>query len=190
MRFIDLLKKKNIGSSTLEDLFEYLCMDKPFSINDKITEIDFYFLEKIIDSEGFNNYFRLLKQITEQRNNMIKNIVENFSRSSILSTIEKKLIYNHILSKYKRFLDQDIQVILDHDKKFSETNFEKLSNWYLAFSNKNKVIVQKKIKPKRLNISKSKYKSVKFEDDGDCIDEEAIIMRALEEGTADRFGLG
>jgi hypothetical protein len=126
MRLIELLKKKNIGSSTLEVLYEYLSMDKPFSMNDKITETDFNFIEKIIDSEEFNNYFRLLKQLEEQRSNMIKNIVENFSPSSILNTIEKKLIFNHILSEYKRDLDEDLTlctILNDNETNNFNINF-------------------------------------------------------------------
>jgi hypothetical protein len=212
MRLNQFLKRNNIGIKTVELLFDFLGINIRPTLNLKLSDSEFNYIEEKLKSEDFNNCFIFLKKISIEKNRIIHESMDKLMKNGVLCSFESYHCYEFILSIYETscYKTEIIDKIIPPDHKYNESSFKELLKWYKSHLN---LIIEDQ--EKRENYSVTNYDEIiehtnkktsigntdDFDDSdnfdptdvnskghNDSIDYEEMIMRSFQNGTSDNFG--
>lgn len=200
MRVHEILRKYNIGLSTLNDYLELVNLDK-VEINTKLDKNDFIFVCRLLDSKNLKKYEEIAQELNHKlylaKEELHKELLNKMPLLEEMGLLQRKYYFRKITSCYYRVIDK---YQLPISKEYTDDSFKTLYKLYMDGElgrlmikmNSDFLQLMKTIRKENNQISKwvEEY-------DGDkdshrinqkIVDGESEIMSALRHGDGDLFG--
>ena len=200
MRVHEILRKYNIGLSTLNDYLELVNLDK-VEINTKLDKNDFIFVCRLLDSKNLKKYEEIAQELNHKlylaKEELHKELLNKMPLLEEMGLLQRKYYFMKITSCYYRVIDK---YQLPISKEYTDDSFKTLYKLYMDGElgrlmikmNSDFLQLMKTIRKENNQISKwvEEY-------DGDIdshrtnqkiVDGESEIMSALRHGDGDLFG--
>jgi len=200
MRVHEILRKYNIGLSTLNDYLELVNLDK-VEINTKLDKNDFIFVCRLLDSKNLKEYEEIAQELNHKlylaKEELHKELLNKMPLLEEMGLLQRKYYFRKITSCYYRVIDK---YQLPISKEYTDDSFKTLYKLYMdgelgrLMIKMNSDFLQLKKTIRKENNQISKWVE---EYDGDkdshrtnqkIVDGESEIMSALRHGDGDLFG--
>jgi len=200
MRVHEILRKYNIGLSTLNDYLELVNLDK-VEINTKLDKNDFIFVCRLLDSKNLKKYEEIAQELNHKlylaKEELHKELLNKMPLLEEMGLLQRKYYFRKITSCYYRVIDK---YQLPISKEYTDDSFKTLYKLYMdgelgrLMIKMNSDFLQLMETIRKENNQISKWVE---EYDGDkdshrtnqkIVDGESEIMSALRHGDGDLFG--
>ena len=161
MRVSQLLKQLNIGLPTLNE--EMACLQLPsFEINSKLSDEDSKFLIDYFNSEEMQAINSAKLEILRCRRRLNQFFLGDKKPIEQLGMMEKSLYFKWIINFGENYVSFRNRFPFVSSYGYSEETFVKLYDWYFhGLEKMNKKESQLKLKPKRKEIKRRHFQSLK-----------------------------
>jgi hypothetical protein len=200
MRVHEILRKYNIGLSTLNDYLELVNLDK-VEINTKLDKNDFIFVCRLLDSKNLKKYEEIAQELNHKlylaKEELHKELLNKMPLLEEMGLLQRKYYFRKITSCYYRVIDK---YQLPISKEYTDDSFKTLYKLYMDGElgrlmikmNSDFLQLMKTIRKENNQISKwvEEYDGDKdsHRTNQKIVDGESEIMSALRHGDGDLFG--
>ena len=200
MRVHEILRKYNIGLSTLNDYLKLVNLDK-VEINTKLDKNDFIFVCRLLDSKNLKNYEEIAQELNHKlylaKEELHKELLNKMPLLEEMGLLQRKYYFRKITSCYYRVIDK---YQLPISKEYTDDSFKTLYKLYMDGElgrlmikmNSDFLQLMKTIRKENNQISKwvEEYDGDKdsHRTNQKIVDGESEIMSALRHGDGDLFG--
>ena len=109
MRVHEILRKYNIGLSTLNDYLELVNLDK-VEINTKLDKNDFIFVCRLLDSKNLKKYEEIAQELNHKlylaKEELHKELLNKMPLLEEMGLLQRKYYFRKITSCYYRVIDK------------------------------------------------------------------------------------
>ena len=200
MRVHEILRKYNIGLSTLNDYLELVNLDK-VEINTTLDKNDFIFVCRLLDSKNLKKYEEIAQELNHKlylaKEELHKELLNKMPLLEEMGLLQRKYYFRKITSCYYRVIDK---YQLPISKEYTDDSFKTLYKLYMDGElgrlmikmNSDFLQLMKTIRKENNQISKwvEEYDGDKdsHRTNQKIVDGESEIMSALRHGDGDLFG--
>ena len=200
MRVHEILRKYNIGLSTLNDYLKLVNLDK-VEINTKLDKNDFIFVCRLLDSKNLKKYEEIAQELNHKlylaKEELHKELLNKMPLLEEMGLLQRKYYFRKITSCYYRVIDK---YQLPISKEYTDDSFKTLYKLYMDGElgrlmikmNSDFLQLMKTIRKENNQISKwvEEYDGDKdsHRTNQKIVDGESEIMSALRHGDGDLFG--
>ena len=200
MRVHEILRKYNIGLSTLNDYLELVNLDK-VEIKTKLDKNDFIFVCRLLDSKNLKKYEEIAQELNHKlylaKEELHKELLNKMPLLEEMGLLQRKYYFRKITSCYYRVIDK---YQLPISKEYADDSFKTLYKLYMDGElgrlmikmNSDFLQLMKTIRKENNQISKwvEEYDGDKdsHRTNQKIVDGESEIMSALRHGDGDLFG--